>query len=165
MRSWFATSTIKGMNLINEKDDVGEARIYRLTEGIEDEDKLDIFKNGKKQVNFISDPAYGGQSYLKGAIQVPSDNTSDLTFEFPDLFSNILNNDLLLDSQIIDLYDYNNLGIVKINSLKQTPYENAPGFLYDFKINDKKAKYIAGPIWVNGLKKELSYDSDIFYLD
>ena len=47
MRSWFATSTIKGMNLINEKDDVGEARIYRLTDGIEDEDKLDIFKNGK----------------------------------------------------------------------------------------------------------------------
>ena len=71
---------------------------------------------------------------------------------------------MLLDSQIIDLYDYNNLGIVKINSLKQTPYENAPGFLYDFKINDKKAKYIAGPIWVNGLK-ELSYDSDIFYTE
>ena len=46
-------------------------------------------------------------------MQVPSD-TSDLTFEFPDLFSNILNNDLLLDSQIIDLYDYNNLGIVKL---------------------------------------------------
>ena len=36
---------------------------------------------------------------------------------------------------------------------------------YDFKINDKKAKYIAGPIWVNGLKKELSYDSDIFYTE
>ena len=70
---------------------------------------------------------------------------------------------MLLDSQIIDLYDDSNLGIVKINSLKQTPHENAPGFLYDFKINDKKAKYIAGPIYVNGLK--LSYDSDIFYTE
>ena len=157
IRSFFEHATVKGMNLVNERSDAGT--IYRLSSN------KDVFNNGKKEINFIHGTSYGGQTYLSGRITIPMSNTSNLNYEVPDLFSNILDNELLQDSRLLDFYDDPNLGIVKLNSFKKTPYDSAPGFLYDLKINDRRALYLSGPIWVNGQKLELPYDSDIFHTD
>ncbi|MDG1042570.1 MAG: S8 family serine peptidase [Flavobacteriaceae bacterium] len=110
-------------------------------------------------------------------------NGSNSTLNIDDIFIPILGNKQLLDDLVIeDLMDTSystssnyssDMDILNTDNIPQIPYEASPGFVYDLKINSKRARYVIGgydhesmPV-SNGERslKQVEYDNNLFFTE